>query len=106
MKLPKNLRVLAAVLVLSLAASAANTTIPAGTRVTVRLSQSIRSETANTGDTFDGAVANDVVMNGATIAHAGDPVKGKVTHAKSSGRLHAPGELTIRLTSINGQPVT
>jgi outer membrane lipoprotein SlyB len=27
-------------------------------------------------------------------------VKGKVAYAKSSGRLHAPGQVTIRLTSI------
>ena len=39
-------------------------------------------------------------MGGKTIAPAGSTVRGKVTLAKSSGRLHAPGQLTIRLTSI------
>jgi hypothetical protein len=40
------------------------------------------------------------VVDGKTIAKAGAPAKGKVTYAKSSGRLHDPGQLTIRLTSI------
>jgi uncharacterized membrane protein len=33
-------------------------------------------------------------------------VQGRVTSAKSSGRLHAPGQLSIRLTSVDGHPVT
>jgi hypothetical protein len=92
-------------LAFALTASAA-TTIPAGTKVTVRLGQAISSETAHTGDTWEGTLANDVVVNGQTIAKAGDPVKGKVTYAKSSGRLKTPGQVTIRLTSVNGTTVT
>ena len=37
---------------------------------------------------------------------SGAPVKGKVAYVKPSGRLHAPGELTVRLTSIDGMAVT
>jgi hypothetical protein len=46
------------------------------------------------------------VVNGQTIAKAGDPVKGKVTYAKASGRLKTPGQVTIRLTEVNGTTVT
>jgi hypothetical protein len=81
-------------------------TIPAGTRVTVRSGSSLSSGTAQSGQTWEGTLAKDVVVNGQTVAHAGDRVAGKVTNAKSSGRLHAPGILTLRLTSINGQPVS
>ena len=88
-----------------LAASLSAATIPAGTRVTVRLGQSLSSESARAGDTFEGTVAQDVVVNGTTIK-AGAPVKGKVTFAKASGRLKTPGQITIRLTSIDGQPVS
>jgi hypothetical protein len=95
--------VVVCVLALTLSASAA---IPVGTKVTVRLGQAISSETAHTGDTWDGTLANDLVVNGQTIAKAGDPVKGKVTYAKSSGRLKTPGQVTIRLTSVNGTSVT
>jgi hypothetical protein len=94
--------VVVCMLALSLTASAA---IPVGTKVTVRLGQAISSETAHTGDTWDGTLANDIVVNGQTIAKAGDPVKGKVTYAKASGRLKTPGQVSIRVTSINGTSV-
>jgi len=59
------------------------------------------------GDRFDGTLAHSLVVNGKTVAKAGAPVRGKVTSAKSSGRLHAPGELAVRLTSVqvNGKMV-
>jgi len=67
----------------------------------------ISSATARTGQTFDASLARNVTANGQTIARAGAPVRGKVTLAKSSGRLHVPGELSLRLTSVavNGKMV-
>ena len=75
-------------------------TIPAGTPVTVRIGSQISSGTAQAGQSFEGSLARNLVVGGKTIALAGSPVRGKVTLAKSSGRLHAPGQLSIRLTSI------
>ena len=82
-------------------------TIPAGTPVTVRIGSEISSGSAQAGNTFDGTLAKNLVVGGKTIAAAGSPVRGKVTLAKSSGRLHAPGQLSIRLTSVqvNGRSV-
>ncbi len=80
-------------------------TIPSGTHVSVRIGQEISSGKAETGQSFQGTLAKSVVVGGKTVAKAGSPVRGKVTEAKSSGRLHAPGELTLRLTSINGHTV-
>lgn len=90
-----------------LAALAVAQTIPAGTPVTVRIGSEISSGTAKVGNTFDGTLAKKLVVGGKTIAAAGTPVRGKVTLAKSSGRLHAPGQLSIRLTSVqvNGRMV-
>src|SRR5256886_9865800 len=89
------------------AAVAAAQSIPAGTRVTVRMGSGINSGTASSGQTFDATVARDLVVNGKTLAKAGAPAHGKVTYAKSSGRLHDPGELSLRLTSVevNGRNV-
>jgi hypothetical protein len=87
-------------------ASAATPSIPAGTRITIRLNQAISSESAKAGDMFDATLANDVVVGGQTVAKAGDPVRGRVTYAKSSGRLSTPGQVTIRLTSVNGIAVS
>jgi hypothetical protein len=82
-------------------------TIPAGTRVTIRTGSPINSGTAQAGQTFEGSLARNLVVGGKTIAPAGSTVRGKVTLAKSSGRLHAPGQLAIRLTSIqaNGHSI-
>ena len=96
--------IIAILLVSTLTVQAA--TIPVGTRVQVKLSQALGSATSHTGDSFDGSLASDVVVNGTTVAKAGDPVKGKVTYAKESGRLNTPGAITIRLTSINGQALS
>jgi len=74
--------------------------IPAGTHITIRVGQEISSGTAKVGDRFDATLARDLVVNGKTLAKAGSPARGKVTAAKSSGRLHAPGQLSVRLTSV------
>jgi hypothetical protein len=79
---------------------AAAETIPYGTKITVRTSSQINSATANAGDRFAANLASDLVVDGKTLAKAGAPAKGTVTYVKSSGRLHAAGELTLRLTSV------
>jgi hypothetical protein len=100
--LGKTLKSASLLLLLTAVAVAANT-IPAGTKVTVRIDSQINSGSAKTGQTFHGNLAHALVANGKTIADAGAPVLGKVTYVKPSGRLHAPGELAIRLTSIEIQ---
>ena len=75
-------------------------TIPAGTHITVRTAQELSSGSAKVGDRFDASLTHALVVGGKTLAKAGAPARGKVTSAKSSGRLHAPGELTLRLTSV------
>ena len=96
--LGRSLKTASVLLLLALAAAAQ--TIPSGTRLTVRLGSRISSGTAQSGQTFDAALARDLVVNGKNLAKAGAPARGKVTYAKSSGRLHAPGQLTLRLTSV------
>jgi hypothetical protein len=74
--------------------------VPAGTRITVRTDSQINSASAHVGQSFHANLVKDLVVDGKTIAKAGAPAKAKVTYAKSSGRLHEPGQLTVRLTSI------
>src|ERR1700746_3643949 len=85
---------------LALGMSALAQTVPAGTRITIRTDSQISSASVHAGQAFHANLVKDLVVNGKTIAKAGAPAKGKVTYAKSSGRLHAPGEVTVRLTSI------
>ena len=88
------------VFLLALGMSALAQTVPAGTRITVRIDSQISSAIAHVGQSFHANLVKDLVVDGKTIAKAGAPAKGKVIYAKSSGRLHAPGQVTIRLTSI------
>ena len=88
------------VVLLALGLVAAAETVPAGTHIVVRTDSQINSASARVGQPFHANLAKAVVIHGKTIAKEGAPVKGKVTYVKSSGRLHEPGELTIRLTSI------
>lgn len=94
-------------IVLALALVAAAQTIPAGTKITVRTDSQVNSGTAQVGQKFNANLTNDLVVNGKTLARAGAPARGKVTYVKPSGRLHAPGEVTLRLTAveINGKMV-
>ncbi|MGC2195444.1 MAG: hypothetical protein WA628_12275 [Terriglobales bacterium] len=75
-------------------------TIPAGTHITVRTAQELTSGSAKVGERFDATLTRALVVGGKTLAKAGAPARGKVTVAKSSGRLHAPGQLSVRLTSV------
>ena len=81
--------------------------IPAGTRISVRNGSTLDSGKAAVGQEWQGSLANDIVVNGKTVAKSGSTVHGKVTYVKPSGRLHAPGAITVRLTSVdtNNGPV-
>ena len=106
--LGRQLKIASLMLLLTLVAAAE--TIPAGTHLTVRTNSTINSGTARSGQSFNANLVRDLIVNGKTLAKAGSPVKGKVTYAKSSGKPYAPGQLTLRLTSIeiNGKmtPIT
>ncbi len=103
MKLRRSIISAALLAVSFLSASAA--TIPAGSHVTVRINHSLSSATATAGESWSGTLTSNIVSEGKTIAKAGDPVNGKVTYVNRSGRLHKPGALSLRLTSINGETV-
>lgn len=79
--------------------------IPSGSHATVRLNTSLSSATAHTGEVWSGTLTHEIVEHGKVVVRVGAPVKGKVTYVNRSGRLHKPGALTLRLTSINGETV-
>lgn len=82
------------------AVAAVNTNIPAGTRLSVRVTEKLSSETAKLGERFHGSLAAPVVVNDRTLFPQGSAVTGQVVHVKSSGRLSSPGELTLALRTI------
>lgn len=78
-----------------------NVTIPAGTLVPVRITQTLDSETARIGDTFSGAVAADVVQDGLVVLPRGTGVSGSVINAKDAGHFSGNSLLAIQLTGIS-----
>ncbi len=79
--------------------------IPSGTQVRVRLGQTISSDKAKSGESWQGTLSEDLIVDGRTIAKRGANVSGVVAEAKSSGRLSDPGILKLKLTSVAGQHV-
>jgi hypothetical protein len=93
-------RLLPLILTALLAIAVSAQEIPAGTKISIRTGSELSSGKATVGQQWQGSLARDLVVDGKTIAKSGSTVHGKVTVAKSSGRLHAPGELSVRLTSV------
>ena len=93
------------IVMLLVAAAMTAETIPSGKRITVRVGSELSSGKASVGQGFEGTLTHDLVVDGKTVAKAGSTAHGKVTYVKPSGRLHKPGVITVRLTSVNGIPI-
>ncbi|MGE5322236.1 MAG: hypothetical protein ACM3SW_05220 [Actinomycetota bacterium] len=99
----RRISLLALLLVCSVFVSAER--FPSGTRATVRIDRTLSSGTAHKGEAWAGVLTRDIIVHHKKVARAGDHVRGTVTYVKRSGRLHEPGQISIRLTSIKGDPV-
>lgn len=75
-------------------------TVPAGTRISVSLTQEISSKTATEGQPFSATVARPVVVNGKVIIRSGASASGVVVATKSRGRFKGEGYLELRLDSV------
>jgi hypothetical protein len=74
--------------------------IPAGTRVTVRTTSAISSETAASGDTFSGSLEEPIRVDGKEVAPRGAIVDGVVAESDEGGRVKGVASLSLRLTHI------
>lgn len=82
-------------------------TIPAGSEISVRMIDSIDSETNRIGDRFQASLEEPLVVDGATVAAKGANVYGRLSEAKEAGRVAGASQLKLELTGIviNGQTV-
>jgi hypothetical protein len=78
----------------------AQLTIPANTRIGVRLDHSISTERVNPGDEFSATVSQPVVVRGQTVIPRGVPVKGRVVSVHDAGKLKGVAELRLALSSV------
>ncbi|HET9085907.1 MAG TPA: BON domain-containing protein [Acidobacteriaceae bacterium] len=74
--------------------------LPAGTKIRVRLAQTLSTKHSRTGDPFSGTVASPVQVNGETVIPAGANASGTVIQSKSQGRFAGQAVLAVRLDSI------
>jgi hypothetical protein len=75
-------------------------TIPDGTPIEIRLTQSLSSASSARGQAFAGTISEPIVVDGAVVVPQGATVTGRVLLAKHSGRLRGPAELAVTLTSL------
>ncbi len=76
-------------------------TVPAGTAIPVRITQTLDSESTQTGQSFSGVVTREVVADGLVVIPAGSSVSGTVLDAKDAGHFKGHSILSIALTSIS-----
>ena len=75
-------------------------TIPDGTSVEIRLTESLGSARSVSGQRFAATLDAPIVVDNAVVVPRGANVTGHVLYAKRSGRLKGPAELTVTLTSL------
>ena len=74
--------------------------VPAGTSITVSLGSAIGSKLSQTGQTFAGSVAKDVLVHQAVAIPQGTNVTGTITDAKPLGKFAGGAVLEVRLDTI------
>jgi hypothetical protein len=78
-----------------------NITLPAGTDIPVRITQTLDSATTQTGDKFTGAIASDIIVDGMVVLAQGTPVAGHVDAAQDAAHFKGSALLTVSLTAID-----
>jgi len=82
-------------------ASASGTvTVPAGTRILVRMIDSVDSEKNRIGDRFRASLEQDLIANGVVVAPRGADVYGRLAEAKEAGHIAGKSELKLELTGL------
>lgn len=75
-------------------------TLPEGTPIRVTIDQTLTSDGSRAGDSFAASLSTPLEVDGKIVIPRGAHVVGRVVGAKESGRLHAPAQLRITLTSV------
>ncbi len=83
-------------------------TLPAGTIVPVRLTETLDSGKTQPNDAFHGALASDIGIQGVIAVPRGTPVMGRVVDVKEAAHFKGNALLSIELTDItpHGQRVS
>ena len=75
-------------------------TAPVGTLIPIRITEQLESQTATSGEPFNGVVTHEIVADGAVILPAGSAVSGRVVAAKDAGHYKGHSLLSVELTAV------
>lgn len=75
-------------------------TIPSGTTIPVRVTQTLDSASTQQGERFSGAVATDIVQDGMLVIPRGSAVSGTVTEVHEAAHFKGSSLLTVELTGV------
>ena len=74
--------------------------VPAGTPVTVTMSQALSSEFTRVGETFTANLNSPIYAGSTVIAGPGSQVQGQVISVEPAGRAGKSGSMDLRLTTL------
>lgn len=75
-------------------------TLPAGTRLVIRTTETIDSSRHNAGHRFRGQLEGALVVDGVTVVARGTFVHGRLTQANQAGRVAGSSELAAVFTDV------
>ena len=84
----------------SAAQSKQRITVPAGTRILIRMIDSIDSTKQKTGDRFTASLETNLQAEDVVVAPRGSKVHGRLAQASSAGKMSGSSQLTLELTDI------
>ncbi len=76
-------------------------TLPVGTTIPVRITQTLDSAKTQTGDKFTGEIASDLIDDGMVVLPQGTPVTGHVDAAQDAAHFKGSSLLTLSLIAID-----
>ena len=78
----------------------ATITVPAGTRLVIRISDTIDSRRHQAGHRFRGQLEGALVIDGVTAARRGTMVHGRIVQTRQAGRVAGSSELALEFTDM------
>jgi BON domain len=76
-------------------------TLPSGTVIPIRMTDTLDSATTQSNTVFHGSLAGDLIVDGMVVAKSGASVTGRVITAKDATHFSGSSELSIELTRID-----
>jgi hypothetical protein len=80
--------------------SSPTVTVPAGTRILIRMVDAVDSNKQKPGYRFTATLETNLQVEDTVVAPRGTTVYGRLANAKAAGRMAGAGELTLELTDI------